>query len=227
MKGFIAVLCIAALLSNGVALADGGKLRLLQRGLAAHTQESGKLAKLFGKAKQYGAGVLLATALTCGMLACTKGEVANTLESQNRVATLDYEQDATLKEIIAGLELVEGAQIGIVKSNEQGLLTIATENGGAVYLQLSGGEVLVNSSETPLKVILSEADEGWIGKGSLIAIIPAGLVALGGIALTGMVFAVSILEGENIFGSLLRYGAVGVTVTAALSYGTYYLLLLL
>ena len=239
MKGLIAVLCIAALLGNGVAFAGGNTLRMLQRGLAAPSQEAGKkagkLGKWLGKAKQFGAGIVLAGVLTCGTLACTKDEVANSLqEQQSRVATLDYEQNATLKEILAGLELAEDAQIGIVKNDKQDLLMISNNN-GTVYLQLSEGEMLVNNASTPLKVILSEevVDEGWIAEGSWFAITPAGLVALGGLTLTGMAIFGALVDpifdaGAVVSGlEVIGIGALGSLLTSATSYGTYHLLLLL
>ena len=195
MKNFLAALCVAALLFNGVALAGGlprglvaqsrgvelasGK-KMLQRALTGASW--GKLAELVGKAKQFSAGLVVAGMLTCGMMACTKDEVANTLpKAESRVATLDYDRSATLDEIITSLEQVEGAQIGIIKSIDQhGTLTIETDD-GTVYLKLSEGDVLINNSETPLKVTLTEelVNEGWIAEGSLIAVIPA--IIFGGV----------------------------------------------
>ncbi len=196
MKNFLAALCVAALLFNGVALAGGlprglgaqsrgvelasGK-KMLQRALTGASW--GKLAELGGKAKQFSAGLVVAGMLTCGMMACTKDEVANTLQktAESRVATLNYDRNATLDEMITSLEQVEGAQIGIIKSIDQhGTLTMETD-GGTVYLQLSEGDVLINNSETPLKVTLTEelVNEGWIAEGSLIAVIPA--IIFGGV----------------------------------------------
>ena len=195
MKNFLAALCVAALLFNGVALAGGlprglvaqsrgvelasGK-KMLQRALTGASW--GKLAELGGKAKQFSAGLVVAGMLTCGTLACTKDEVANTLpKAESRVATLDYDRNATLDEMITSLEQVEGAQIGIIKGfDQQGILTIETDD-GIVSLQLAEGEVLVNNSETPLKVTLTEelVNEGWIAEGSLIAVIPA--IIFGGV----------------------------------------------
>ena len=124
MKNFLAALCVAALLFNGVALAGGlprglvaqsrgvelasGK-KMLQRALTGASW--GKLAELVGKAKQFSAGLVVAGMLTCGMMACTKDEVANTLQktAESRVTTLDYDHSATLNEIITSLEQVEGA----------------------------------------------------------------------------------------------------------------------
>ena len=195
MKNFLAALCVASLLFNGVAVAGGlprglvaqsrgvellsGK-KMLQRALTGASW--GQLAELVGKAKQFGVGLVAAGVLTCGMLACTKDEVTNAVQQeQSRVATLDYDRSASLGEIIASLEQVEGAQVGIIKSvDQQGTLIIETE-AGTVYLQLSEGEVLVNNGESPLKVTLTEAvvDEGWIAEGSLIAVIPA--IIFGGV----------------------------------------------
>ena len=233
MRNFLAVLCVSLLMFNSVAVAGG-----LSRGLGWSKKPiemlrglgGGKLAELSGRAKQLGAGLLLAGLVTCNMTACTADEVANTLpQAQSRVATLAYEHSASLGEIIADLEQVEGAQVGIVTA-EQGLLTVESEN-GTIYLQLSEGEVLVNNSELPVKVTLYEeaVDEGWIAEGSLIAIVPAVLLASGMLILTGM----SVLAGESFFSdddgwvSGATTGAIGTFISASMGLGTYHLIVLL
>ena len=247
MKNVLAVLCIALLLCNGVAVAGGlprgliaksrgvelesGK-KMLQRALTGASW--GKLAELVGKAKQFGAGMAVAGMLTCGTLACTKAEVTNAVQQeQSRVATLGYDRSASLDEVIAGLEQVEGAQVGIIKSvDQQGTLTIETDD-GTVYLQLSEGEVLVNNGESPLKVMLSEEviDAGWIAEGSLAAIIPAAAVA-GGLLIFAGVLAVMVLY-DNSYGddnSWLKAATVagiGAYVAPAMGFGTYHLIVLL
>ena len=202
MRNFLAVLCVSLLLFNSVAVAGG-----LSRGLGWSKKPiemlrglgGGKLAELSGRAKQLGAGLLLAGLVTCNMTACNSDEVTHTLEQEkSRVATLDYQHSASLDEIIAALEQVEGARVGSIthseqgRLNEQGLLTVETDN-GAVYLQLSEGEVLIN------KVTLYEeaVDAGWIAiaEGSLIASVPAVLLAGGLLVLAGTtIFAEATLE---------------------------------
>ena len=238
MRGFLFALCVAALSFSGVAVAGGlprglvaqsrgvellsGK-KMLQRALTGASW--GQLAELVGKAKQFGAGVVVAGMLTCGMLACTKDEVANAVQQeQSRVATLDYDRSASLGEIIAGLEELEDVQVGIIKSvDQQGTLTIETE-AGTVYLQLSEGDVLINNGESPLKVMLTEAvvDEGWVAEGSLIAIIPAAMIAGGLFILTvGAAVAALIEEGEW---ELAAAAGLGMFVTTTASLGTYHLI---
>lgn len=222
MRNFLAALCIASLLFNSVALAGG-----LSRGLVAKTGGAGKLAEFVGKAKQVGTGLLLAGLFTCVMLACAKDEAADALpKAENRVATLNYEPGASLDEIIANLEQIEGAQVGIVKSSEQGMLTIETDK-GTVYLQLSEGEVLVNNGESPLKVTLSEevVDEGWIAAGSLIAVIPAALIAGGVLFLTGWASYEALVFQDSWREAVITTG-IGLFVTAAMGLGTYHLLIL-
>ena len=123
---------------NSVAIAGG-----LSRGLGWSKKPlemlrglgGNKLAELSGRAKQLGAGLLLAGLVTCNMTACNTDEVAQTLEQEKkRVATLAYEHSARA-DLIADLEQVEGAQVGIVTRTEEGPLIIESDN-GTVYLQL-------------------------------------------------------------------------------------------
>lgn len=235
MKNFLAVLCVSLLLSNSIALAGGMPRGLgwskkpieMLRGLGG-----GKLAELGGRAKQLGAGLLLAGLVTCNMTACTSDEIASAVpKAESRVATLAYERSASLDEIIADLEQVEGAQVGIVTQAERDLLTIESDN-GTVYLQLSEGEVLINNSESPLKVTLSEeaVDAGWIAEGSLIAIVPALLVGGGLLVVTGMSIVSSLLWQDRFGTSWRGVAAVaggGVLVSATMGAGAYYLLVLL
>ena len=211
------------LLFNGVAA--GG----LPRGLIAKSQGASKLAEFFGKTKQFGAGVVVAWALTCGMMACTKDEVTNTLQKeQSRVATLDYDRSATLDEITTALEQMEGSQLGIIKNvDQQGELTIESDD-GIVYLQLLEGEVLVNNGESPLKVTLTEEviDEGLVAEGSLVAVVPAAALSGALLLFTGLFVTDLWVYGESLR-RVASYTVILSGVSAGIGLGIYYLIVLL
>ena len=225
MKHFLAVLCSASLLFNGVAVAGGG----IGRGLVA---EKHGLSKLVSKLTQ-AAGTLAVTAmLACGMSGCSQDEVADAVRTaERRVATLDYDRSASIDGIIAAIEQTDGAQIGIVKSVDQhGTLVVETD-AGSVYVQLAEGEVLINNGATPLKVTLTEEviDEGWIAEGSLIAIIPAVAVAGTLLVLTGFTAFSAMFDpfdgGEP--GAAALVTGIGSLLTATAGLGTYHLILML
>ena len=82
--------------------------------------------------------------------------------------------------------------------------------------------MLINNGESPLKVTLHEeaVNAGLIAEGSLIAIVPAVLLAGGLLVLAGM----SILAGED---SWATTAATGLFISATMGLGTYHLLVLL
>jgi len=236
MRNFLAVLCVSLLMFNSVAVAGG-----MSRGLGLSKKPiemlrglgGSKLAELSGRAKQLGAGILLAGLVTCNMTACNTDEVAQTLEQEkSRVATLAYEHSAR-DDLIADLEQVEGAQVGIVTRTEEGQLIVESDN-GTIYLQLSEGEVLINNGESPLKVTLYEegVDAGLIAEGSLIAIVPAVLLAWVLLGVTGTtIFSEERLEkvfnGDGWMAWMASVGAGWLLFNATMGLGTYHLLVLL
>lgn len=230
MRNFVAVLLISSLLCNSAAVAAGAragfgwvkKPREMLRGFGGD-----KLAELSGKVKQLGAGLLLAGFVTCNMMACTADEAARSLsQAESRVATIAaHDRSVSLDEIIASLEQIEGAQIGVIKHAEQDLLTIETDD-GTVYLQLSEGGVLINNSESALKVTLSEeaVDAGLIAEGSRIAIVPAIALAGGLLILTG--WATLAAYGDPPW-EIATAAGIGLFSSATMGLGTYHLLVLL
>ncbi len=225
MRNFLAALCVASLLFSSVAMAGG-----LSRRLAS---EGSRLGQLIVKAKQVGASLAVAAMLTCGTTGCnTKDEAAHAV-ADRRVATLNYEHDASIDEAIAQLEQTEGAQIGIVTGvDSQGMVTLETD-GGTVSLQLLGGEALINGGKSPLKVALFEevVDEGIISEGSRLAIIPGYLVAGGLLVFSGVVTLASMFNfggGEDIskLETVTTVG-IGLLASATMGVGTYHLLVML
>ncbi len=220
MRNFLAALCVASLLFSSVAVAGGLSSRL--------APESSRLAKLISKTKQWGASLAIAGVLTCGTIACNNGdEAARALaEANERVTTLEYGRSARFDAIITHLEQAEGAQIGIVAGiDSQGVVKLEAD-GGTIYMQLLEGEVLINGSELPLKVTLSEevVDEGVIAEGSRLAIIPAFLVA-GGLLILSGVYAVDSLRGSK--SEAFTVASIGTFVAATTGTGTYHLLVML
>ena len=120
---------------------------------------------------------LAAATIVCATSSCTTDKVADTVrDAKNRVIELGHDRGASLDEIIGQME---EARVGVVRSvDQQGTLAVEVE-GSTVYLQLADGDVLINNGESSLKVALSgeEIGEGWIASGSVVAIIPASVVA--------------------------------------------------
>ena len=229
MKGFLALLCSAALLFNGIAVAGGG----LGRGLVAEKHGVGKLVSKLTQ----GAGTLaVAALLACGISGCSSDEIADKVRmAEDQVTTLNYDHNTSIDEIMATIEQTEGAQIGVVRSvDEQGTLVIET-NDGDVTLQLDKGEVLVNNGEAPVKVTLIEEviDQGWIKEGSWIAIIPAVAVAGGLLFMAGSTL---LLAGDTLLqeyfhnhemAELLGGAAIFTYAAASMGTGTYHLIVML
>ena len=222
MKSFLALLCSAALLFNGVAVAGGG----LGRSLVAEKRGVGKLVSKLTQ----GAGTLaVAALLTCGIAGCSQDEIAGKVEAaKSQVTAFDYNQSTSIDEVIATIEQTEGAQIGVVKHVDQDGTLVLETDGGDVTLQLEKGWALVNNGEAPVKVTLIEeaTDQGLIAKGSWIAIVPAVAVAGGLLFMAGYtLLAISYHIEED--RKWLWLAALYTSAAAAGGLGTYRILVML
>ena len=152
----------------------------------------------------------------------------STISMEERVSTVNYEdvKDNKLKDILTELELTDH-EIGVIRITSHNIRTL--NNSDNTSFQLLEGDVLINNEEFPLEVIYSKEsfDTSLIHEGSLLAIIPAIAIASGTLIFTG--YAITIgraFYGENWSKAVLE-AVTGVTASAILGAGTYYLLLLL
>ena len=103
--------------------------------------------------KQTGVSMLAGVVLACSTIACSTHRVVSE-SPKAEVATLHFDENTTVNELITAINKIDGAQI-----NE--------------------GEITIEIDGVPLEVILSEEtfNEGLVAKGSLSAAIPALLFA--------------------------------------------------
>lgn len=122
-----------------------------------------KLVNLSDKAKQLGAGLLLAGLATCYPMACTADEVAPLPEMENRVTALADKHRVGLDQIIVIVEhgQTEETQIGIIRISDENQLILETGYPDQNTFTLLEGEILINNSESPLKVTLHKETNTW------------------------------------------------------------------
>jgi len=108
--------------------------------------------------------------------------------------------NADLNEIVAELKQIEGARIGVIKRVDHDELSMEIYD-GAVYLQLSRGEFLVNNSDLPVKIILSEeiGDERSWSWGDAVLVVVIGGAFVGLVVVPAVLSVVEVVIGVEIF----------------------------
>jgi len=172
MRGFLATLCVLSLIYTNATATGLRGLGWSKRPIEMLRGFGGdKLADLSSKAKQLGAGLLLAGIVTCSAMPCVADEITHILP-ETEVTNLIYTDSINLYQVTAELKQIEGAQIDIIEIADQNLLTVEIDN-GTVHLQLSENEI--PTSESPI--------EGWleialaVGTGTLVFVTLTALIS--------------------------------------------------
>ena len=203
MRGFLATLCVLSLIyTNATATGLRGvgwskRPMEMLRGFGGD-----KLADLSSKAKQLGAGLLLAGIVTCSTTPCIADEITHILP-KIEATNLTYKESKNLYQVTAELKQIEDAQIDIIEIADQNLLAVEIDN-GTVHLHLSENEI--PTTAPPI--------EGWfeialaVGAGTLVfvtltALIPKDIWPSYGVALA-MVTLMSVWTSAGTYYILLH-----------------------
>lgn len=166
MRGFLVTLCVLSLIYTNATATGLRGLGWSKRPIEMLRGFGGdKLADLSSKAKQLGAGLLLAGIVTCSTMPCVADEITHILP-ETEVTNLIYTDSIDLYQVTAELKQIEGAQVGIIEIADQNLLAVEIDN-GIVRLHLSESETLTGGW---LDIALA------VGAGTLVFVVLTALV---------------------------------------------------